>query len=163
MGVFGTLATKLKRSASVTDDIADGARSSAKSFGQGLTSPLGIAGVSVGGAYGYGQYSDLQENQQQTERYQTFQDRLDEIQRNYERGEITKQEMRSRKEQARQEYYAAQGDTNRGLTPMQVLAEMSPLQLATVVGGGAFISYFLLRPLVESLMEGSPSLEGLLG
>lgn len=163
MRVFGTLAAKAKRSARVTDDIADGARSSAKSFGRGLSSPVGIAGVSVGGAYGYGEYSNLQEQQQQTERYQSFQARLDEIQAKYERGEITKQEMKRRKEEARQEYYAAQGDTSRGLSPMQVLNEMSSLQLATVVGGTVLISYVLLRPLLAALVRDSPSLEGLLG
>jgi hypothetical protein len=132
-------------------DIRDGAQNvaegAARNVGRGAASPLaagvGLGGLSLGGAYAYGQYSDQQAAASATERQQSYYDRVREIERLYQNGDISEAEMERMKAEARQAYYASQNST-RGLGPLDVIARMGTIELVVALVAAAVVGKAVL-------------------
>ncbi len=127
------------------------------------TSPLSIAALGGAGAYSYGQYTDQQETDSESERYETYQDRLTHIENQYNKGEISKTEKERLEEQARQDYQQSFGEEQRGLTLPDLIGQMGTVQLIAVSAVSSLAIYFIARPLARSLAENGLNAEGVLG
>lgn len=153
----------LRMARRTASDIKSGSSEVIKTGVRKGTSPLSVAALGGAGAYTYGEYTDQQETESETERYETYQDRLAHIENQYNKGEISKAEKQRLEEQARNDYQQSFGEEQRGLSLPDLIGQMGTLQLIVVSAVSSLAIYFIARPLARSLAENGLNAEGVLG
>lgn len=169
MGVLsaaaGAVGDAVRPGINFAEEAASGAGDIVKTGVRKGTSPLSVAAGGGTGAYAYGQYTDLQAEEDRTNRYALYQQRLAEIEAMYSNGEISKSEMENLREQATEAYYSSIDDdsSNRGLSFTELVAQMGTIQLVASAAALTFGMYFVARPIARSIAENDISPENLLG
>lgn len=148
------------------DDVADDGVTAAGEVGRQTTRPiataLGVAGVGGAGAYAYGEQQETKQENQRSERYQKYQNRIAAIEREYERGNISKAEMEARKQEAWEAYRRSMGDDTAGMTLSQFIMNLGTGQLIAL-SILASVSVYVIVPRLFSALEGTPGPADILG
>lgn len=146
----------------VADDTVDGASEVARQSTRPIAGALGVAGLGGAGAYAYGEQQQTKQEAERSRRYQEYQNRIAQIEREYERGNISKSEMETRKQQAWEAYRRSLGDDNAGMTFTEFLAELGTFQLLALVALAGF-SVYTIAPRLFNALDGAPGPEALFG